>query len=130
MAILAGCGSPGFDKAGGSQPRHPVVLTLANFNAISGALDGFTGNVWRLSGGTMRIAVKYRWRYGQVNDETGLIGDVRAGKADLGVVGSQAWDSVGIDSFRALGAPLLIDSYALQDRVLRSPMAALRPRGP
>ena len=132
MAVLAGCGSPVFNKVGDSQPRHPVVLTLANFNGITGELDGFTGNVWRLSGGTMRIAIKYRWRHGQVNDETGLISDVKAGKADLGVVGSRAWDSAGVTSFRALGAPLLIDSYALQERVLRSPMtgqmlAGLRP---
>src|SRR5215470_1877941 len=134
VAVLAGCGPAGFDKAGGSQQRRPVVLTLADFNGITGELDGFTGNVWRLSGGTMRIAVQYRWRYGQVNDENGLIGDVRAGKTDLGVAGSRAWDSVGVDSFRALGAPLLIDSYALQERVLRSPMTGqmlqgLRPLG-
>jgi len=122
VAVLAGCGSSGFDKAGGSQQRRPVVLTLANFNGITGELDGFANNVWRLSRGAMRIDIKYRWRYGQVNDETGLIGDVKAGKADLGVVGSRAWDSVGVDNFRALGAPLLIDSYALQERVLRSPM--------
>jgi TRAP-type C4-dicarboxylate transport system substrate-binding protein len=121
MTVLAGCGSPGFDKAGDSQARHPVVLTLANFNGSTGEFDGFTSNVWRLSHGTMRIDIKYRWRLGQVKPETGLIGDVRAGKADLGVVGSRAWDS-GVNGFRALGAPLLIDSYALQDRVLRSPM--------
>jgi hypothetical protein len=70
----------------------------------------------------MRIDIEYRWRFGQVKFENGLIGDVRAGKADLGVVGSRAWDSVGLSSFRALDAPLLIDSYALQDRVVRSPM--------
>jgi TRAP-type C4-dicarboxylate transport system substrate-binding protein len=134
MAVLVGCGSSGFNKAGDSQQHRPVVLTLAYFNAGSGGLDGFVRNVWRLSHGTIRIAIKYRWRYGQVKPETGLIGDVRAGKADLGVVGSRAWDSVGVDGFRALVAPLLIDSYALQDRVLRSPMtgqmlAGLRPLG-
>jgi TRAP-type transport system periplasmic protein len=134
MAVLAGCGSSGFNKAGDSQQRRPVVLTLANSNGNSGELDGFANNVWRLSGGTMRIAIKYNWRSGQVKPETGLIGDVRAGKADLGIVGSRAWDSAGVTSFQALGAPLLIDSYALQDRVLRSPMtgqmlAGLRPLG-
>jgi TRAP-type C4-dicarboxylate transport system substrate-binding protein len=134
MAVLAGCGSSGFDKAGASQARYPVVLTLANFNGNTGELDGFISRVSRLSGGTMQIDGKYRWRFGQVNYETGLIGDVRAGKADLGVVGSRAWDSVGVTSFQALGAPLLIDSYALQDRVLRSPMIGqmlqgLRPLG-
>src|SRR5215469_18736425 len=122
IAVLAGCGSPGLDKAGDSQARDPVVLTLANFNGDTGELDWLQGAVWRLSRGTMRIDIEYRWRRGQVKAENGLIADVRAGKADLGVVGSRAWDSVVVDNFRALGAPLLIDSYALQERVLRSPM--------
>jgi len=62
------------------------------------------------------------------------IADVRAGEADLGVVGAGAWDSVGVSSFRALDTPLLVDSYALQDRVVRDPMIGemlqgLRPAG-
>jgi TRAP-type C4-dicarboxylate transport system substrate-binding protein len=134
MAVLAGCTGPGLDKAGGRQAHQPVVLTLANFLGDSGELEGFAGEVRRLSAGTMLIDITSRWRLGQVMSENGLIGDVRAGKADLGVVGSRAWDSVGVNSFRALDAPLLIDSYALQDRVLRSPMIGqmlqgLRPLG-
>jgi TRAP-type transport system periplasmic protein len=134
MAVLAGCAGPGLDKAGGTQARQPVVLTLANFIGDSGELDGFAGEVRRLSAGTMRIDIRSRWRLGQVDSENGLIGDVRAGKADLGVVGSRAWDSAGVSSFRALNAPLLINGYALQDRVLRSPMIGqmlqgLRPLG-
>src|SRR5262249_58835020 len=117
MALFAGCGSSGFDKVGDSQARHPVVLTLANVNGSTGELDGLTNNVWRLSHGTMRIDIKYRWRYGQVKPETGLIGDVRAGKADLGVVGSRAWDSGGGNGFRALGAPPPIASHAPPRRV-------------
>jgi TRAP-type C4-dicarboxylate transport system substrate-binding protein len=78
--------------------------------------------VQRLSAGAMRINIESRWRFHQVGFETGLIGDVKAGKADLGAAGSEAWASVGVNSFRALNAPLLINSYALQDRVLRGPM--------
>lgn len=122
MAVLAGCAGPGLDKVGGTRERPPVVLTMASFLGDSTELDGFAGEVRRLSAGTMQIDIKSRWRFGQVTYETGLIGDIRAGKAELGVVGSRAWDSVGVNSFQALGAPLLINSYALQDRVLRSPM--------
>jgi len=129
MAVLAGCTGPGLDKAGGTQARQPVVLTLANFIGESVELDGFAGEVRRLSAGTMRIDIRSRWRPGQVNSENGLIGDVGAGKADLGVVGSRAWDSAGVSSFRALSAPLLITSYGLQDRVLRSPMTGQMLRG-
>ena len=129
MAVLAGCTGPGLDKAGGTQARQPLVLTLANFIGESVELDGFAGEVRRLSAGTMRIDIRSRWRPGQVDSENGLIGDVSAGKADLGVAGSRAWDSVGVSSFRALSAPLLINSYALQDRVLRSPMTGQMLRG-
>jgi len=129
MAVLAGCTGPGLDKAGGTQARQPVVLTLANFIGESVELDGFAGEVRRLSAGTMRIDIRSRWRPGQVDSENGLIGDVSAGKADLGVAGSRAWDSAGVSSFRALSAPLLINSYALQDRVLRSPVTGQMLRG-
>ena len=52
--------------------------------------------------------------------ESAVIHDVAAGKADLGSVGSRAWDDVGVSSFNALHAPLLVDSYALQGEVLES----------
>jgi TRAP-type C4-dicarboxylate transport system substrate-binding protein len=134
LALIGGCAGPGWNKAGGPQARKPVVLTLANFTGPSWELDGFAGEVQRLSAGAMRIDIESRWRLHQVDFETGLIGDVRAGKADLGAAGSEAWASVGVNSFRALNAPLLINSYALQDRVLRDPMIGqmlqgLRPLG-
>src|SRR5262249_30179908 len=90
--------------------------------------------VRRLSGGAMRIDIESRWRQHQVGFETGLIGDVQAGEADLGAVGTGAWALAGVTGFRALGAPLLIDSYALQAPVVRSPLigkmlSGLRPLG-
>ena len=84
MAVLAGCAGPGLDKAGGTQARQPVVLTLANFIGQSVELDGFAGEVRRLSAGTMRIDIRSRWRRGQVDSENGLIGDVRRGEGRSG----------------------------------------------
>jgi TRAP-type C4-dicarboxylate transport system substrate-binding protein len=124
-ALQTGCGVAGSDKAGGGTARRVVVLTLANPLSDSSELDGFVREVSRLSGGAIKIVVKSRWRYGQVAYETGLINDVRAGKAALGVAGSRAFDSVGVSTFDALVAPLLIDSYALQQRVVQSPL--IRP---
>jgi TRAP-type C4-dicarboxylate transport system substrate-binding protein len=131
---LAGCGGSSADKAGGESGQQPRILTMANATGDSGELDGFVSEVARLSGGTIRIQVQNRWRAGQVKYETGLIKDVRAGKADLGWAGSRAWDSVGVMSLRALHAPLLIDSYAAQERVVQSPLvgemlAGLEPVG-
>ena len=110
------------------------MLTLANF---IGHMRG-TRRVRKRGAAPVRWGDadrhRTRWRLHQVDFETGLIGDVRAGKADLGAAGSEAWASVGVNSFRALNAPLLINSYALQDRVLRSPvigqmLQGLRPLG-
>jgi TRAP-type C4-dicarboxylate transport system substrate-binding protein len=134
LALIGGCADSGLNKAGGAPTRKPVVLTLANFIGYSGELDGFARQVQRLSGGSMRIDMQGRWRLHQVGFATGLIRDVRAGKADLGAAGAGAWDLVGVTSFRALVAPLLVDSYTLQDRVVRSPLigqmlSGLRPLG-
>jgi TRAP-type transport system periplasmic protein len=127
--LLAGC-SGAVDKAGGkpAQGRKTIVLSLA-VRGDPWEVESFVGEVVRLSHGTIRIAVKPRWRYGQARYEKGLIGDVRVGKADLGAAESNAWDSVGVTSLRVLGAPLLIDSYALQDRVLRSTVISEMLRG-
>ena len=134
LIVLAGCGGSTADKAGGASGQQPRILTMANPAGGSGELDGFAGEVARLSGGTLRIQVQNSWRVGQARYETGLINDVRAGKADLGWAGSRAWDSVGVMSLRALHAPLLIDSYAVQERVVQSPLvgemlAGLEPIG-
>ena len=39
---------------------------------------------------------------------------------DLGVVGTQVFDTLGVTSFQALNAPMLLDSYPLQAAVLES----------
>ena len=134
LVVLAGCGGSSADKAGGVSRQQPRILTMANPAGGSGELDGFVSEVARLSGGTIRIQVQNSWRMGQTRYETGLINDVQAGKADLGWAGSRAWDSVGVLSLRVLHAPLLIDSYAVQERVLQSPLvgemlAGLEPIG-
>jgi TRAP-type C4-dicarboxylate transport system substrate-binding protein len=120
--VLAGCGGGSSDKAGGAQKPKPTVLTMADGNGGPGELEPFAAAARRLSGGTLRIEFKSAWRDGTSGYETGLIGDVKAGKADLGWAGSRAFDSVGVRAFDALHAPLLVDSYALERRVLESPL--------
>jgi TRAP-type C4-dicarboxylate transport system substrate-binding protein len=131
---VAGCLGSDSDKAGGAQHQKQVVLTMANGNSIPVELDPFKAAVSRLSHNTVRIEFKNNWRKGSLSYETGVIGDVRGGKADLGWAGSRAFDSVGVASFDALHAPLLIDSYGLQQRVLESPLVGnmlggLKPLG-
>ena len=124
-AASASAGS-GPDKAGGrGQPSKPVgkpvTLVLATGDVAFG--DAYAGAVTRLSGGTIRIDVRVG-RLLQANYERFTVEDVRRGKAQLGSVAARVWDTVGATSMRALVAPLLIDSLALQRRVLESPLAA------
>jgi TRAP-type transport system periplasmic protein len=132
-AVTAACTAGPPDRAVVPGPR-PVVLTMANALTDSEQLGTFVREVSALTGGTVRIDVRSHWRPGQVGYESGLIADVRAGKADLGAAGSRAFDSAGVLSMRALGAPLLITSYAAEQAVLASPvtsglLGALRPAG-
>ncbi len=46
--------------------------------------------------------------------------DVAAGEADLAWVWTHAFDTLGVNAFRALNAPMLIDSYPLQQAVIAS----------
>ena len=121
VAVAAGCGGAGDDRAGGKPEPTALTLTMANGLYRPEELQPFADEVARLSGGKMRIEFRDRWLgWPWRRPESAVIHDVAAGKADLGSVGSRAWDDVGVSSFNALHAPLLVDSYALQGEVLES----------
>jgi TRAP-type C4-dicarboxylate transport system substrate-binding protein len=130
----AGCGQGNLDKAGGAVPK-PVVLTLANDSSDLSGPQPFATAVRELSHGALQIKIDGpSARLGDLNSETPLIRDVQAGRAQLGITGTQAFETVGVGSFQALQAPFLINSYALQQNVLGSDLsqqmlAALKPMG-
>jgi TRAP-type C4-dicarboxylate transport system substrate-binding protein len=105
-------------RAGGEPAGTTKVLKLANANGSTDELQLFIDQVEKLSNGRLRIEPVNNWRKDETRYETGLIQDVKAGKADLGWVGSRALAGVGVKSFEPLHAPLLIDSYEVQDQVL------------
>jgi TRAP-type transport system periplasmic protein len=119
VALLAGCDSDNADRAGAEKPVEAKVLTMANANGELGELEAFDKAVDRVSGGRLRI--KWLNQYGRGrsgNIEADLIRDVSAGKADLGWAGTRAFDQLGDTAFNPLHAPLLIDSYELEEKVL------------
>jgi len=125
VALLGtGCGVGASPDRAVEPSRQPVVLTMASPLTQPLELDDYVHEVTALTGGSVRIDVKSGWRKGEIGYETGLIADVRAGKADLGVASSRAFDSAGVFGFRPLGAPLLITSYAAEERVLSSPVVS------
>jgi TRAP-type C4-dicarboxylate transport system substrate-binding protein len=119
----AGCGGGGGgeDKAGGS--GEPVVLRLANTNGqldFTPAVDHFAQRVGELSGGDLRIESVDEWGNSAADAEQQVVRAVSSGEVDLGWVGTRVFDTLGVKSFRALTAPMLVDSYALQDAVIES----------
>jgi TRAP-type C4-dicarboxylate transport system substrate-binding protein len=119
IAALAGCGGSASDKAGGERSSS-VVLTLADGEVDFSNAKPYADAVRRLSHGRLVIRIVSRWRASDPRYETALIKDVEAGRAQLGISASRAFDTVGIDSFQALQAPFLIDSVALEQKVLAS----------
>src|SRR5262249_40273024 len=75
-----------------------------------------------LSGGTLRIRMMNSWGDYAPGAEAQLVRAVAAGTVDLGWAGSRVFDTVGTRSWQALSAPMLIDSYPLENAVLRSGM--------
>ena len=118
-ALFAGCDSDNSDRAGGEKPVKPRVLVMANANGELGELEAFDEAVKRVSDG--HLSIKWRNEYGKGrggNAEINLIRDVNAGKADLGWAGTRVFDELGDPAFNPLHAPLLIDSYDLEEKVL------------
>src|SRR4051812_31194283 len=77
--FAVGCRGSSANKAGGPHAKSTLVLTMADWSDGDG-LEAFANQVERLSGGTMRIVAKTKWRHGQSRSENGLIGDISAGK--------------------------------------------------
>ncbi|HEV8651543.1 MAG TPA: TRAP transporter substrate-binding protein DctP [Actinomycetes bacterium] len=121
--VAGGCSGGGGrgDKAGGA--GEPVVLRMANaygdLNDVP-AVQYFVSQVKERSGGNVRIQLVSPWGDYATDAEQQVVRAVATGKADLGWSGTRVFDTMGITSFQALQAPMLIDSYGLEHAVLAS----------
>jgi TRAP-type C4-dicarboxylate transport system substrate-binding protein len=127
MALaLAGCSLPAGNKAGG--PGTPVVLRMATMNGEPGFMPQvdpyLVSQVAKLSAGNVRIDMVYHVGANVPGGEQQVVRGVAAGRYDLGVVGTRVFDTLGVNSFQALTAPMLIDSYPLERAVIDSGIPA------
>ena len=128
--ILASACSNGTEpgnKAG--EVNQPVVLQMADLNAGSDLrgtpeIQYFVQRVSDLSSGKMSVKVVYSVGGLAMNAEQQVVKDVAGGSFDLGFAGTSVFDTLGVPSFEALSAPMLIDSYPLENAVIRSPLPA------
>jgi TRAP-type C4-dicarboxylate transport system substrate-binding protein len=123
---LAGCGALAGSKAGG--PGAPVVLRMATVYGVPGFMPQvdpyLVSRVAKLSAGNVQIDMTYHVGEDTPGGEQQVVRDVAAGRYDLGVVGTRVFDTLGVDSFQALTAPMLIDSYPLERAVIGSGIPA------
>ncbi len=121
VALAAGCGSKAATKVG-KTPVRPVVLHAAGLDAVAAAY--FSRRVAELSHGALRVEVVDAWDNLKSDREQHLVSLVADGTADLGWVSTLAFDTLGVTSFQALTAPMLIESYPLERAVLASDIPA------
>jgi TRAP-type C4-dicarboxylate transport system substrate-binding protein len=113
----------GIDTKDGGVAQTSLKATLATVTNEGVDEHDLADTLRQASAGAIDIAVSSSWRQPDVNSETELIQDVAAGKAQLGIVGLRAFDTVGVTSFMGIQAPFAIDSFDLQAKVLASDWA-------
>jgi TRAP-type C4-dicarboxylate transport system substrate-binding protein len=108
--------------------KVPITLRLAVSDAEyapSGpSVQKFVDLVRELSDGN--IIIEPVWEAGEdttADFEQGVIAAVKSGEYDLGLAGSRAFDLEGVNAFKALQTPFLIDSDALAIAVAESDVA-------
>jgi TRAP-type C4-dicarboxylate transport system substrate-binding protein len=123
--VAAGCAAPaGGDKAGGPAGGTVVLRMASTPWDVSDAppVADFVRRVDALSGGSVQVKVINQWGEYAPAAEAQVVRAVATGTVDLGWAGSRVFDTMGIPGFGALSAPMLIDSYPLENAVLRSAM--------
>ena len=107
-------------------PPAPAELTMLHIDSDSGldpAVDWFIERVLELSTGALVVTPGFECCGGEVDIEQVLVDKVAKGEAELGWVGARAFDELGVTSLRALTAPMLVDSYAVQRAVIEGGLA-------
>jgi TRAP-type C4-dicarboxylate transport system substrate-binding protein len=117
---LAAVGCRGGTKAGGQRHDETVILSIASHDYGDRDLAEYIAAVKRLSGGSIRFALKEGWRAEGVDSDRGTVADVRAGKVDLAKVAVGSFDTFGVKDFDAVMAPFLVDGVALEEKLLTS----------
>jgi TRAP-type C4-dicarboxylate transport system substrate-binding protein len=95
-------------------------MALISSAPLSGASRLFVRDVESLSGGNVRIEPIFEWGAFTSAAEQQVVEAVTAGTVDLGLIETGVFDTLRNATFRALTAPMLVDSYQLQAAILRS----------
>jgi TRAP-type C4-dicarboxylate transport system substrate-binding protein len=112
---------PGGDKAGGPVPIARMhVGTIATGIPEGSNLGRFLDRLSARSHGGMVVSRSYGWGAGGATGEAQIVRAVADDRLDVGIVAARVFDTLGVGGLRALSAPMLIDSYPLEQQVLDS----------
>jgi C4-dicarboxylate-binding protein DctP len=127
IGVLAavGCNGQGAGKSGGAPEAAPVgTVTLTFASGEPRPVDrAFAALVAKYSGGHLKLHTSY-YNARSTGVDVRLAAALASGKLDIGDVASRAWESQGIEAFRAFQVPFLVTSRALLDRAVTGPVAA------
>jgi TRAP-type C4-dicarboxylate transport system substrate-binding protein len=124
LLLVTGCSGKagGVDKAGGPVTAAPTSLKLANTRGEEA--QPFLDQVAKLSGGTLQLTAEPGFENATKSAEVDALHAVQSGKADIAFVPTRAYPFVGVTSFDALIAPMLIDNMELQQQVINDSVAS------
>jgi len=117
-----------FGRRGGLAPR-PRVLVIGNSDPTSDDELFFAREAARRSGGALQVSLRSELYGDKPDSEQQVARAVQAGRLPLAWDATRVWDIEGVLSFQGLQAPFLIDSVALMDRVIASPLATQAASG-
>jgi TRAP-type transport system periplasmic protein len=123
---LSGCAA--VDRAGNEPAAKTVTLTAVN-PLDSVELETYLRTIDQLSGGAVRVDVESKWHVGDINSEKDAVSEVQQGRVDIAFIPVRTWHGLGVRSFDALIAPLVVDSYGLEREILASELTSKMGEG-
>ncbi len=111
LLALAGCGGTPPGKDGGAARSVNLTAVAYTTNTLTGeTLDRFIADVRRASAGAISLVKGPPVDPGAQDGSADVIGQVRDGTFDIGIVASRTFDLQGTTSLQALNAPLILES--------------------
>jgi TRAP-type C4-dicarboxylate transport system substrate-binding protein len=124
LLLVTGCSGQagGVNKAGGPVTAAPTNLKMANTRGDEA--KPYLDELAKVSGGALQLNAEPGFQAASKSVEVNALRAVQSGHADIAIVPTRAYPFVGVTSFDALMAPLLIDNMELQQQVINDSVAS------
>jgi TRAP-type transport system periplasmic protein len=123
ILVAAVLGIGGHSVAQATEPlAQPTVVRLGVSPGWEWLVEPWVNSVATSSDGAVQVDIDFEWQdaHAGVDVERDIVEAVASGELDLGFLGTRGFSDLGAPSFGALTAPMLVDSYQLQQAVMDS----------